>query len=244
LLGVPVIVVPLAILIAAIGVSESLMRRGESHEPFDRSPRAEDRIDELVREEFVAGEGYAEASIADAITQFESRWSQRVEQPTRDAASGRAAVEELRDSLALSATDTTSALRRVSDVCTRVTDGIAAYRTERSALVEAIARLEVREISLGVDDNRLTNPAPAATPRQTWPDHRRKWTGTLPSIDRLQPAQSISRLQQRARSAARRTWERGRPVDPAVDALRMRFAQGEIDADEYAARMAQLSDSH
>jgi uncharacterized membrane protein len=33
----------------------------------------------------------------------------------------------------------------------------------------------------------------------------------------------------------------GPPTDPALDVLRMRFAQGEIDADEYAARAAQLS---
>ena len=31
------------------------------------------------------------------------------------------------------------------------------------------------------------------------------------------------------------------PTDPALEALRMRFARGEIDADEYAARTALLS---
>jgi len=33
----------------------------------------------------------------------------------------------------------------------------------------------------------------------------------------------------------------GPPTDPAMEALRMRFARGEIDSDEYAARAAQLS---
>ena len=33
----------------------------------------------------------------------------------------------------------------------------------------------------------------------------------------------------------------GPPSDPAIETLRMRFARGEIDSDEYAARAAQLS---
>ena len=32
-----------------------------------------------------------------------------------------------------------------------------------------------------------------------------------------------------------------RQIDPAMEALRMRFARGEIDSDEYTARAAQLS---
>jgi uncharacterized membrane protein len=33
----------------------------------------------------------------------------------------------------------------------------------------------------------------------------------------------------------------GPPTDPAMETLRMRFAHGEIDSDEYATRAAQLS---
>jgi putative membrane protein len=33
----------------------------------------------------------------------------------------------------------------------------------------------------------------------------------------------------------------GQRIDPAMEALRMRFARGEIDADEYRARAAHLS---
>ena len=40
---------------------------------------------------------------------------------------------------------------------------------------------------------------------------------------------------------SRPTHDEALSTDPAMETLRMRFAQGEIDADEYTARAAQLS---
>lgn len=288
--GVPVIVIPLAILVALVGVVEALIRTDErspiptasgtgpvvaaaaavSPPVASSVPHAQVRVGGLrrhlkvnealehIHNEFPTGEVYSETVTADAIAQIESRWTRLLEQQAHVQASTRDAVEELHSSVGSATTDTDAALQRVTEMCTLVTDGLDALRRERRVLVEAIALLArpaprksaaqraplpTAEISI-VDDepDRVLTPivSPVAQPVLS----------RMPSRDDTQPSRprsrvrtsAIKRFQQRVQQAGQRVWTRVGPAsDPALTTLRIRFARGEIDSTEYAARAAQLA---
>jgi len=201
-----------------------------------------------IHEGFVAGGVYSETVIGDAITQIESRWSRLLEQQAQDRALTLAAVERLQGSVANCTTETASALQSASDMCAVVTNQLEVLRLERPSLVEAIGLFarpvstrphtppglfEDAEISVPGDDERLVQPATSATLNQARSDRGRQ-ASRVPT--------PVNRLRQRAQSAGRTLWTRARSTtDPATDALRMRFALGEIDSNEYEARARLLS---
>jgi len=299
--GIPVIVIPLAILIAVVALTEVLTRvlgsrpassaamrhitpaaalpldlalvperprrrrafgstllrpfkvgrrdASGSNEMAGRLTRRAERTLAAIHQEFIAGDVYSETVVADAITQIDSRWSRFLEQQAQDQASTLAAVEVLQGSVAPCTTEMASTLQSASDMCARVTDRLEVLRGERPSLVEAIAlvapaiatrpvarsRLSGEaEVSVDSEDDRPIHPAPPATLEPTRAERLRQ---------RRHVPTSVNRLRQRAQRAGRTMWTRARSTtDPAMDALRMRFALGEIDANEYAARAQLLSD--
>jgi hypothetical protein len=267
ILGVPVIVIPLAVLVAVVGVTELVARTsGASPVPSPtpsshaaaargsmerRSPelrpefprdlptprqrkigqrvmngsrdllgyfnRAEQRTVEAIRGEVAAGGAHSRTTLADAISQIESRLSVGLEQHARVQTSTQDAVGRLQETVTDSAATVTRALEGVSEVCARVADQIEAHRLERHLLTDAVALLArpvsrprdvpprtivaEPEISIVEDDERAPDPVPTTVTYERWRDPANQTTAVR---------SSVKRLRERAQQAGRQMWTRAR----------------------------------
>jgi len=272
ILGIPVIVVPLAVLVAAVGVTELLARTAGNapvpspspsshraaagpsmerrssdvraqypHEPptpprqrkigqrvmsgsrelLGYFTRTEQRTLEAIRGEVAAGGAQARTTLADAISQIESRLSIGLEQHARVQTSTHDAVGRLQETVTDSAANVTLALEGVSEMCTKVADQIEGHRHERHLLTDAVALLarpvarprEVpppaivgeAEISIVDDDHdhdhRAQDPAPHTVTYERWQDR---------ANERAAVRSSVKRLRERAQEAGRHMWTRAR----------------------------------
>ena len=171
--GIPVVVVPLAVLVVIVGVAEIISRTsGPAHvassapqattsspapaaateAPAPRTGRAgigrymrgDDRTLEAMLAELAAAEFRNQSTLADGMNDIETRLSVNMDEHTRIQSSTRTAMEHLQARVAESASGMTKALEGISDACERVTADIEAHRLERHVLTDAIALLSVR----------------------------------------------------------------------------------------------------
>jgi hypothetical protein len=178
--------------------------------------RGEDPIVGAGHEDFVAGKATVIRVSVDTIIQIDSRWSRLVKESARVQASTQGAVGVPQGSAANPSTDMALALQRVSDMCARVTDQVAAAQLERPALVEAVALLSrsiatqrmrypssAREAAIArVDsDECLADLATTTSPDETGRVQRHRGSRAL---------LWATRLRQRTRSDQHVTTESGR----------------------------------
>jgi len=184
--------------------------------------RAEQRTVEAIRGEVAAGGAYSRTTLADAISQIESRLSDGLEQHARVQTSTHDAVGRLQETVTDSAANVTRALEGVSEVCARVADQIEAHRLERHFLTDAVALLarpvskprEVParavvvepEISIVEDDDvgRALEPAPTTVTYERWREPNQQTA----------MRSSVKRLRERAQQAGRQMWTRARANRP------------------------------
>ena len=170
--GIPVVVVPLAVLVVIVGVAEIISRTSgptpaaakeapappvataaavatagsaprQGHAGVGRFMRGDDRTLEAMLAELTAAEFRNQSALADGMNEIETRLSVNMDQHTRIQSSTRTAMEQLQARVAESATGMTKALDGISDACDRVTADIKAHQLERHVLTDAIALLKV-----------------------------------------------------------------------------------------------------
>ncbi|HTD50053.1 MAG TPA: hypothetical protein VK771_05605 [Acidimicrobiia bacterium] len=270
--GVPVIVVPLAVLVAMVGVAELVARTvgaspvpspsnhaaaaGGSMErpsldlrsdyPYELPTparqrkigqramkgsrellgyfsRAEQQTVEAIRGEVAAGGAHSRTTLADAISQIESRLSDGLEQHARFQTSTQDAVGRLQETVTDSAAKVTRALEGVSEVCARVADQIEAHRLERHLLTDAVAllarpvsrplevppRAVVTEPELAIVEDDEVEPAPDPAPATVTYERWRE-----PIYETTAMRTSVKRLRERAQQAGRQMWTRARANRP------------------------------
>jgi hypothetical protein len=171
--GIPVVVVPLAVLVVIVGIAEIISRTSgpapaaakETPAPpvataaavntsspsasrtgragVGRFMRGDDRTLEAMLAELTAAEFRNQSALADGMNEIETRLSVNMDEHTRIQHSTRTAMEQLQARVAESATGMTKALDGISDACDRVTADIRAHQLERHVLTDAIALLKV-----------------------------------------------------------------------------------------------------
>jgi hypothetical protein len=164
ILGIPVLVIPLAILVAAVGVAELLDRARSEHpsQPADAviddvetGPRyrsggnkvlglfqnGQQQTVDMIRGEVAASQLHSVTLLDRAVAQVESRFAMSLEAHARMQASTQVDLGALQQTLADHATSLALALDGVTDVCGAVADQIEASQLERRKLAQAVARL-------------------------------------------------------------------------------------------------------
>jgi hypothetical protein len=223
-LGVPIIVLPLALLIVAIGTVEGLIR---AHHPLaipHAIPHAMPQLsigdDDIL--ELVPRAAYTQAAHSDTIVAIHPRWTRLLEQQARIQAT-RDAVDARHTGAESTSIDPAAALHRVAEMCTRVTDGLEALRLERPILGEAIALLKQHSSCrpsphagrTAVEDIVIIDDEPALVTRSVTAPDTAEWITTDP---RRAVAAPTERLRTRVRAASRKVWARiGRRLDPPAD---------------------------
>jgi hypothetical protein len=180
--GIPVVVVPLAVLVVIVGVAEIISRTsGPAHVApaaaaatsspaaprtgragVGRFMRGDDRTLEAMLAELTAAEFRNQSALADGMNDIETRLSVNMDEHTRIQSSTRTAMEHLQTRVAESASGMTKALEGISDACERVTADIEAHRLERHVLADAIALLSARapepiDLTVGEADHDSTD---------------------------------------------------------------------------------------
>jgi hypothetical protein len=169
--GIPVVVVPLAVLVVIVGVAEIISRTArpapqaaapappvataaaaatvattprQGRTGVGRFMRGDDRTLEAMLAELTAAEFRNQSALADGMNEIESRLSVNMDEHARVQSSTQTAMDRLQARVAESTADMTHALQGISDVCERVTADIEAHRLERHVLTDAIALLGAR----------------------------------------------------------------------------------------------------
>ena len=144
--GIPVVVVPLAVLVVIVGVAEIISRTSgparvasaapqattsspapaaATEAPAPRTGRAgigrymrgDDRTLEAMLAELAAAEFRNQSALVDGMNDIETRLSVNMDEHTRIQSSTRTAMEQLQARVAESASGMTKALEGISDVC-------------------------------------------------------------------------------------------------------------------------------
>jgi hypothetical protein len=214
--GIPVVLIPLAILLAVVGIAE-LRTEGVPTPSFSFGKRKDAEMLDSIRGQISGASSDTRVVLADAIAQIESSVSTRIDERARLQESTGTAVETLQSAVAESASDVAGTFERVADLCAAVTERIEAQQLEPDPLAEVIARLTAAttptpalpethsddvEISLVEEEEDPAAPAPIAEPVGQSPPYRdSRPTATLTTVERLR---------QRAQRVGREVWTRSK----------------------------------
>jgi len=168
--GVPVVLIPLAILLAIVAVAE--IRSGGVPSPsFSFGKRKDAEMLETIRGQIAGASTDSRAVLADAISQIESSVSARIEERSRLQASTGTAVETLHSAVTESASDVADTFERVANLCATVAARIEAHQLEPDPLAEVIERLaSAPAIALVPAPVAEPAPAPAVVTKRPQPD--------------------------------------------------------------------------
>jgi hypothetical protein len=164
ILGIPVLVIPLAILVAVVGVLELLDRdrseypsqpadavvatvetgrryRNGGNKVLGLFQNGQEQTVDMIRGEVAAAQLQSVTLLDRAVAQVESRFALGLDAHARMQASTQSDLGTLQEMVADQATSLALALDGVTKVCCAVADQIEASQLERRKLAQAIARL-------------------------------------------------------------------------------------------------------
>ena len=139
-LGIPVVLIPLAILLAVVGVAE-LRVEGVPTPALGFGKRKDAAMLESIRGQISGAAMTSRTDLANAIAKIESSVSARIDERARLQSSTSEAIETLHTAVAASAADLAGTFERVEQMCATVAERIEAHQLEPDPLAEVITRL-------------------------------------------------------------------------------------------------------
>ncbi len=229
--GIPIVLVPLAVLLAIVGVTELRGAERIAMPSLRLGKRRDADMLDSIRGQISGASSDTRTVLAEAISQIESSVSARIEERARLQAETGTAVETLQSAVAESASEVSDTFERVASLCASVTARLDAQRLEPDPLAAVIARLaaapgaplpvpsagiddiEINLVDLEDDDDELadeevpqlvTTPAAAAVPEMSPTPPR------APAQPASAPLTTVERLRQRAQRVGREVWTRSK----------------------------------
>ena len=145
-LGIPVVMIPLAILLAVVGVAE-LRVEGVPTPSFGFGKRKDAAVLDSIRGQISGAAMTSRNDLANAIAKIESSVSARIDERARLQSSTGDAIETLQTAVTANAAEVNGTFERVEQMCATVAARIEAHRLEPDPLAEVITRLTAASVT-------------------------------------------------------------------------------------------------
>ena len=193
-LGIPLVLIPLAILLAVVGVAE-LRVEGVPTPSLGFGKRKDAEMLDSVRGQISGAAMTSRTELANAIAKIESSVSARIDERSRLQASTGDAIETLQTAVAASAAEVAGTFERVEQMCATVAERIEAHRSSPTRWPRSSPAS--RPLPRPRCPSRTRRPKPTSSSRSSTPRPHR----SRRSVDGA-AATPAKRLRSRPRSAA------------------------------------------